>query len=54
MTGRDWAECNNKLVNEVVEVFVSTDLLVDQDKQLEHMNGGKNGRPYSYSNALMP
>ena len=34
-------------------MFVSTDLLVDQDKQLEHMNDGKNGRPYSYSNALM-
>ncbi|MGC8660919.1 MAG: transposase [Nitrososphaeria archaeon] len=50
MTG--WPE-DNKPVNEVVDVFVSTDLLVDQKKQLKQMSKDKRGRPYSYSNALM-
>ncbi|MDG7045114.1 MAG: transposase [Nitrososphaerota archaeon] len=49
----NWPEYNWKPVNGVVDVFVSIDLLVDQEKQLERMNDGKNDRPYSYSNALM-
>jgi hypothetical protein len=38
---------------QAVDVFVSKDLLVDQDKQLERMNKDKPGRPYVYSDALM-
>jgi len=49
----NWPEYNKRLVNEAVDVFVSKDLLVDQDKQLERMNKDKPGRPYVYSNALM-
>ena len=49
----DWPEYNKKLINEAVDVFVSTDLLVDQEKQLKRMNRDKRGRPYSYSDALM-
>ncbi|MDG7037611.1 MAG: hypothetical protein JRN37_00395 [Nitrososphaerota archaeon] len=49
----NWPEYNKKLVNEIVDVFVNTDLLVDQEKQLKRMNRDKRGRPYSYSDALM-
>ena len=49
----NWPEYNNRLVNEVVDVFVSKDLLVDQKKQLQRVNKDKLGRPYVYSNALM-
>jgi hypothetical protein len=49
----NWPEYNEKLVNEAVDVFVSTDLLVDQEKQLKRMNRDKRGRPYSYSDALI-
>jgi hypothetical protein len=45
----NWPEYNKKLVNEIIDVFVSTDLLVDQEKQLERMNWDKRGRPHSYS-----
>ena len=41
------------LVNEIVDVFVSKDLLIDQNKQFELVNRDKLGRPYVYSNALM-
>ena len=50
----NWPEYNKKPVNEIVDVFVNTDLLIDQEKQLKRMNRDKRGRPYSYSNALMP
>jgi hypothetical protein len=40
-------------VNEIVDVFVNTDLLVDQEKQLKRMNRDKRGRPYSYPDALI-
>ena len=49
----NWPEYNKRLVNEIVDVFVNTDLLVDQEKQLKRMNRDKRGRPYSYSNVLM-
>ena len=49
----NWLEYNKKLVNEIVGVFVNTDLLVDYEKRLERMNGDKISRPYSYSDALM-
>ena len=49
----NWPEYNEKLVNEAVDVFVSTDLLVDQEKQLKRMNRDKRGRPYSYPDALI-
>ncbi|MDP8024101.1 MAG: transposase [Conexivisphaerales archaeon] len=49
----NWPEYNNRLVNEVVDVFVSKDLLADQKKQLERMNKDKPGRSYVYSNVLM-
>ena len=48
----NWPEYNKKLLNEVVDVFVSTELLLDQEKQLKQMNKDKRGRPYSYSDAL--
>ncbi len=37
----------------MLDVFVDSGLLVDQEKQLEAMNKGKNGRPYSYPDSLM-
>ena len=40
-------------MNEIVDVFVNTDLLVDQEKQLKRMNRDKRGRPYSYPDALI-
>ena len=49
----NWPEYNKKLVNEAVDVFVSTDLLVDQEKQLKQMNKDKRGRPYRYPYALI-
>ncbi|MGC8660909.1 MAG: hypothetical protein ACP5TZ_00175 [Nitrososphaeria archaeon] len=43
MTG--WPE-DNKPVNEVVDVFVSTDLLVGQEKQLKYTFGKVYKRPF--------
>ncbi len=53
MPKRNWPEYNKRLVNEVLDVFVDTNLLVDQEKQLKEMNKGKEGMPYRYSNALI-
>ena len=49
---RNWKECNERLVREG-EILFSIDFLEKWDKEIDRMNEGKRGRPYTYPESFI-